>query len=221
MFGGPAGRVIDPCVAPAPDTDDLDDFQFVYTRIPQNNLEAIHGFEGLGFKFIALDFSLERAIPSESLGFERSTQIRMVRKSPLAAMVHGFEVAGSRLSLDPVLRQRLPDGIWDRMIVEHAESYADMAFCAVREGRLVGFASCFEHQDALEIFLLAVHPEVRRQGIGADLLRHVADHARETGQRLRTEVVSANIEGFRFYLQNGFLPTGAEAVLHYTHRTVD
>lgn len=60
-------------------------------------------------------------------------------------------------------------------------------------GKAPGFSLLRTVADEAELLLLAVAPEVQGRGIGATLLRHFIDHARERGaHRLHLEVRDGN-----------------------------
>jgi len=55
-----------------------------------------------------------------------------------------------------------------------------------------------------QLFDIRVHPEMRRQGIGAALLRHAADWARRYGcKHLKIETQNTNVPACRFYAEQG------------------
>jgi GNAT superfamily N-acetyltransferase len=70
-------------------------------------------------------------------------------------------------------------------------------------GRDAGFLS-FETRDA-EVYLghIALLPDFQNQGIGAELVRHVIDHAEDAGLPVRLRVIRSN-PARRFYERLGF-----------------
>ena len=62
---------------------------------------------------------------------------------------------------------------------------------------------------AVDIHNLAVHPELRRQGVGRSLLQGVIDETRERGlKRVTLEVRKSNAAAQRLYYSLGFVAQG-------------
>jgi ribosomal-protein-alanine N-acetyltransferase len=80
---------------------------------------------------------------------------------------------------------------------------------AARAGeRLLGYAVVWRAEDELHLANIAVAPEVRHQGIGAELLRVVLDHGRElVAKRIYLEVRVGNLVAQQFYRKFGFFQT--------------
>lgn len=80
---------------------------------------------------------------------------------------------------------------------------------ARRGGRAVGFALARQAADEAELLLLAVHPEVRRQGIASRLIEQVEVIARARGAtRLFLEVRDGNDQAQHLYARTGFMTSG-------------
>jgi ribosomal-protein-alanine N-acetyltransferase len=76
------------------------------------------------------------------------------------------------------------------------------------DGRPAGFALTRAIMDEAELLLIAVHPEARRQGVGAKLIAAVAQTAKRRGvTRLFLEVRSNN-PALGLYTANGFSKVG-------------
>jgi ribosomal-protein-alanine N-acetyltransferase len=83
-----------------------------------------------------------------------------------------------------------------------------------QSNRLVGCISCFLNKSELELFLIAVHPDFRNQGIGGAMLEYVSTKAIEHGWSLSTQVLASNVIAMNLYTKYGFKVDGGEAVLH-------
>ena len=83
-------------------------------------------------------------------------------------------------------------------------------------GRLVGLAICDTQGTTMnEISLIGVHPEFRNRGVFSELLKHLADTARQSGKvTLATSTQSANLASLRGLVRAGFLPTLSLNTLH-------
>ncbi|HEY3724463.1 MAG TPA: GNAT family N-acetyltransferase [Acidimicrobiia bacterium] len=77
---------------------------------------------------------------------------------------------------------------------------------AVRDGRLVGFATTIDVDGVIELEDLFVDPEWMRLGVGRDLVVDAVAGARRRGVR-RIEV-TANPHALTFYERVGFEPDG-------------
>jgi ribosomal-protein-alanine N-acetyltransferase len=88
---------------------------------------------------------------------------------------------------------------WARLdILRHAEN-----------GRVVAFCNYLLVADELHILNIAVHPEERRRGHAARLLRHILDEAKRGGVRLISlEVRVSNHAASALYRRFGFREVG-------------
>ncbi len=89
----------------------------------------------------------------------------------------------------------------------------------VEDGKLIGFTYTITHDNLTYVFYLAVQNEMRSQGYGSRILRHI--EARYPANRLSLEIenpeqAAENGEQRRrrlaFYLKNGFEPAGYKTV---------
>lgn len=77
------------------------------------------------------------------------------------------------------------------------------------DGALVAFALCRKAADEVELLLCATRPDRRRQGLGIDLIGHVASQCRTRGaRRLFLEVRSSNEPALGLYRKAGFREDG-------------
>lgn len=75
-------------------------------------------------------------------------------------------------------------------------------------GSAAGFTLYAPHQDTLEIFYLAVHPDAWGRGVASQLLREVDKRAREMDRRiLELWVIDDNERAISVYEHNGFVRT--------------
>jgi ribosomal-protein-alanine N-acetyltransferase len=75
--------------------------------------------------------------------------------------------------------------------------------------RLVGFCNYWLVADELQILNIAVHPEARRRGHAARLLRHILDQGRRHESRMASlEVRVSNHAAAALYRQFGFREVG-------------
>lgn len=87
----------------------------------------------------------------------------------------------------------------------------------VREnGRLIGYICLWEVADELHITNVAVHPGLRRRGVGRALLSAVLDDARQRKLRLVVlEVRPSNVEALGLYESFGFRVVGRRRGYYY------
>ena len=78
---------------------------------------------------------------------------------------------------------------------------------AIIDGNAVGCGRMLEHGDGeVKIGRMAVLPEFRKTGIGAEILRFLIERAR--GRGLRKAILHAQLTAEGFYLNEGFNPVG-------------
>jgi [ribosomal protein S18]-alanine N-acetyltransferase len=87
----------------------------------------------------------------------------------------------------------------------------------VREGgQLVGYICVWEVADELHITNIAVHPDLRRRGVGRALLSAVLDDARQRALRMVVlEVRPSNVEARGLYESFGFRVVGRRRGYYY------
>ena len=103
---------------------------------------------------------------------------------------------------------------WARHLLEATNNECNVI--KTQAGRLVGLAICDTQDTTMnEISLIGVHPEFRNRGVFSELLRHLADRARQSGKAtLATSTQSANLASMRGLTRTGFLPTLSLNTLH-------
>jgi len=107
---------------------------------------------------------------------------------------------------------------WSRsaFLYEMERNRAARCYVVREEGRVVGYLCLWEVADELHITNIAVHPEVRRRGIGRLLLGTVLDEARRRGLRLvGLEVRPSNAGALRLYESFGFRVVGRRRGYYY------
>ncbi len=87
--------------------------------------------------------------------------------------------------------------------------YAMLYLVAVADGEVVGFVSAYPLDEVMDVYNLAVKPEVRRQGIGEKLLAGIRLAAVERGiDLIMLEVATSNQAALRLYEKAGFITYG-------------
>ena len=120
------------------------------------------------------------------------------------------------------------DGALDRLSVDDSERRWreriakpwGHIFVAEQEDRIVGFAACGSSQDedidrerVGEIYVIYVHPEHWRQGVGTALLAKSVDRLRRDGfEEALLWVLRGNQQAMAFYEGAGFEADGASRV---------
>ena len=80
---------------------------------------------------------------------------------------------------------------------------------ARERGRVIGFVDYWLVHDEIHLLAIAVHPDVRRRGVGARLLDHLLDLGRARGSALITlEVRRSNTPAIGLYERAGFVVVG-------------
>lgn len=110
------------------------------------------------------------------------------------------------------------------------ETFPERFFVAEQEGRIVGLINgCASSQNTITddlfepqghqpdgrnqmIFGLAVHPDFRRQGIGAALMEHMIAFCRKTN--MEQVILTCKEEKIRYYSKFGFENCGISASVH-------
>ncbi len=221
MLGVSAGRLLPTSGVFNVEPDELNAYDLILARVSQRNIDEIGRLESLGFRYIGQDIELERPNTSLSVSSNDSIclSIRHLHHVSPDFDIQGFVIDDSRFMLDPVCNALLDYGFWDRVFVEHCESFADVVVCAIDENnRLSGFISCLNKDDCIEMFLVAVHPKYQGCGVGAILMREVINMAYQDGLPVRTSAMASNIRALNFYLKNNFVIKSGEVVLHRWRR---
>lgn len=131
----------------------------------------------------------------------------------VAITVHEGEEVGGVLDLLPLCQILFP-GFQPGELQGRLGWAPDPALVAARdgEGALVGFKLGYRQgTDVFYSWLGGVHPDARRQGIAAALMRHQHDWAKGRGYRfVETRTRAANRAMIILNLQAGFTITGLE-----------
>lgn len=99
---------------------------------------------------------------------------------------------------------------WSRALFEN-ELASPNSYCiiALLDNRLIAYCNLTSVLDEADITKIAVHPEFRRQGIGARLLDMVFMYCKEHGINIiNLELRESNISALRLYEQKGFKTVG-------------
>jgi ribosomal-protein-alanine N-acetyltransferase len=101
---------------------------------------------------------------------------------------------------------------WSRKSIEDEIIHNKLAiyFCAVHNGRAVGYCGMWQVIDEGYITNIAVHPEFRNCGIGSMLMDALIKEAEAQGiKALTLEVRKSNLKAQALYRKYGFEGTGA------------
>lgn len=101
---------------------------------------------------------------------------------------------------------------WSRVAYENLGRAGEQAWVSERDSRVVGFLVARAMAAEMEILNLAVAENVRREGIGAELLREALRwSAQNQAERVFLEVRVSNIAARKFYEAHGFVSAGVRA----------
>lgn len=107
---------------------------------------------------------------------------------------------------------------WSRgaFLYELEQNRVARCFVVREDGRLIGYICLWEVADELHITNVAVHPNLRRRGVGRALLSAVLDDARQRKLRLVVlEVRPSNVEALGLYESFGFRVVGRRHGYYY------
>jgi ribosomal protein S18 acetylase RimI-like enzyme len=194
----------------------LGEYDMVFTKLPQFPLDSIHKAEDMGFRFVGTELNL---VLKESYAADASIgdfDIIEIRKQIPDFDITGFYIANSRFMLDLNCSKRLNIDFWDDMIRNHCRDFADVVFCAVNsQKKLVGFISCVQKNNHLDLFMVGVHPKYQSQGIGSKLMNSALDFAYRSGFSVSTSVFAHNHTAMNFYSSYHFCVESSSAVMHF------
>ena len=137
----------------------------------------------------------------------------------------------------PLIRPYQPDdfaacrALWAELTQRHRDIYADPTiggddpgayfdtylttpglrgpWVAVVDGTVIGLTGLLPHWGELEIEPVVVTAGLRSQGIGAALVAHAVEHARESGAAdVTVRPVARNAEAIHFFVRQGFTMLG-------------
>lgn len=97
------------------------------------------------------------------------------------------------------------------LLAEELEPLPDRVALGLRDpgGRLLAVGLARFEPEAMAIFIVAVHPDARRSGLGRSLVRELAERARRRGMlRIDLEVRVNNTAAVALYAGEGFVPVG-------------
>ncbi len=101
---------------------------------------------------------------------------------------------------------------WQRPAFESEMAHTWSRLEVVRDtdtGRILAFADYWLVADEIHILNIATHPQARRQGHGAQLLRHIVEQARSASFKgIDLEVRRSNLAAQALYASHGFQVEG-------------
>jgi [ribosomal protein S18]-alanine N-acetyltransferase len=98
---------------------------------------------------------------------------------------------------------------WSRAAYENLGDATHRGWVAERDGAIIGFLVARALSGEMEILNLAVASSIRRQGVGAVLLREALSWAGQSGAtRAFLEVRASNAAARQFYEAHGFASAG-------------
>jgi len=214
ILGLPVGRLVSS--GHKTEKRDLSGYSQVVARVPQQRIDKVAELQSLGFRFIGLDLRLtghqDEVMPEK----ESRWKIRRIDHTVPDFVIDGFRIDDSRLMLDPECRIRLPEKFWDELVYEHCAGFSDVVICAITDSNsLAGFVSCLVRPPYLDLFMVAVHPEYQRAGLGSTLLQEAAVIAGEKNLMIATNVMASNVGGINFYVRHNYMVESGEVVMHY------
>ncbi len=99
------------------------------------------------------------------------------------------------------------------LLTRRGSAYAALT---LPDQRLAGYVLLWRDGPDLEIQNLAVHPDLRRQGVGSHLLLHALHHALAQGaQRAQLQVRPGNFAALSLYFSLGFQQRGRYPGYYY------
>ena len=107
---------------------------------------------------------------------------------------------------------------WSRgaFLYELEQNRVARCYVVREDGRLIGYICLWEVADEVHITNVAVHPDLRRRGVGRSLLNAVLDDARQRKLRLVVlEVRPSNVEALGLYESFGFRVVGRRRGYYY------
>jgi [ribosomal protein S18]-alanine N-acetyltransferase len=107
---------------------------------------------------------------------------------------------------------------WSRgaFLYELEQNRVARCYVVREERRLIGYICLWEVADEVHITNVAVHPDLRRRGVGRSLLNAVLDDARQRKLRLVVlEVRPSNVEALGLYESFGFRVVGRRRGYYY------
>lgn len=209
---------------------DLEESQriFVTSRMPLSKITEVRCLVKRGFSIIdtALSFQWEPSgaayHPNIDNGHQKPLDLRIRRAHTNEADAVGLlaekAFTKSRFQLDP----DFPDEVGSVIKREWARNLTigqrgDECLVAVAGQNILGFLGICKRGSVTPeyvIDLIAVDPDLQREGVGMLLVRHLLNKASRDSRIVSVGTQAANVAAVRFYETLGFRYVGAEHVLH-------
>lgn len=98
---------------------------------------------------------------------------------------------------------------WTAADYHFADQPATAAWVAEQSSRIAGFIIARQMFDEIEILNIAVHPDLRRRGVAAELLLVALQSGAQNGaKKAYLEVRASNAVALRFYERHSFRASG-------------
>ncbi len=191
---------------------------FIYTRVPVEALNCIHGLEDVGFRIIDTSIVLRKRInKNKPLGNITGVRFaRMEDKNNVGEIaLNNFKY--SRFHLDPAIEDRISNTIKAQWATNYFEGKrGDEMIVSERDGLICGFLQLLHSGDDLLIDLIAVSKEYRNKNVASDMI-DFAEKNLDGFRHIRVGTQAANIPSIGLYEKLGFSIVDVKQVLHY-HR---
>lgn len=195
---------------------------FLVRKAPLSRIVEVQALEAAGFYTVDTELLFE-------LDFEE-TQPQPTPVAPPGVEMHQNSPAGTRMRIpfshnrfsgDPRIGLERALELWELILDDSLDSFADMRFTAHFEGRPVGVVTLFfrripgRAQPAGSLFLVGCEPAWAGTGLMPALMGFVRERARPICSRLVVETSAVNHRAQRFYMKSGFTRlVAARASMH-------
>lgn len=155
---------------------------------------------------------------SEQLNPRRRTEAAFQGGGPVGWRLGGLLDAGAvarlaEVAFEPEYREAWTTGQISGLLVS-SDAWLELGEI---DGALISFALCRQAADEVELLLCATSPDLRRQGLGMELMARVSEQCRLRGVRkLFLEVRSSNLSALALYRKAGFREDGRRPGYYHT-----
>ncbi len=210
---GALKRLIGACVSDA----EGEGVRFLSTRLPANDIAALHAAEDVGFRVIEAYLTYARKPDNLS---EPDPRVRRARPDDEAA---AMDIAArafryNRFMADPLIGGDEAISSRREWVQNGFRGRADAVYVAEENGNVVGFLLLRDKADDGRkigtIDLIAVSPEHSGKGLGTALVRQALTHYHGKADVVEVGTQAKNIPAVALYESNGFRLVRVEFSLH-------
>lgn len=198
----------------------LTDYTYIICKHDLSDLLGVHALEAANFELISVDIELNAKIGAKSALTDTNINNVIIKRynQKYESSIHDLLKQNLRFFdsthfyRSPYLDNKLCDVFYREWILKDINGRSNENYIAIYGNDIVGFIFSIKDQDKVLIDLLWVKEDLRKMGVGKDLIKRAFKN--ENGMQLFVKTQVTNYAAIRLYEKMGFNVTKVLAIFH-------